>query len=57
MAGKFCYIKMLSTLHTDTPDIFKLSKYVVEVQKKITAEPEKQCEEYFKKQIAISFCL
>ena len=33
-------------------DVFKLSKYMVEGQKKIQAEMEKQCEKYFAEQIA-----
>ncbi len=43
----------LTYVAPDAPDIFKLSKYVVEGQEKIKAELEKRCEEYFEKQIAM----
>ncbi len=42
----------LTYVALDAPDVFKLSKYIVEGQKKIQEELEKQSEKYFKEQIA-----
>ncbi|MEE4601821.1 MAG: universal stress protein [Desulfobacteraceae bacterium] len=42
----------LTYVWPEAPDVFKLSKYIVEGQKKIQAEMEKQCEKYFAEQIA-----
>ena len=42
----------LTYVWPEAPDVFKLSKYIVEGQKKIQTEMEKQCEKYFSEQIA-----
>ncbi len=42
----------LTYVWPEAPDVFKLSKYIVEGQKKIQAEMEKQSEKYFAEQIA-----
>ena len=42
----------LTYVWPESPDVFKLSKYIVEGQEKIQAEMEKQCEKYFAEQIA-----
>jgi len=42
----------LAYVAAEAPDVFKLSKYVMEGQKKIQEELEKQSEKLFKEQIA-----
>jgi nucleotide-binding universal stress UspA family protein len=42
----------LTYVWPEEADIFKLSKYIVEGQKKIQTEMEKKCENYFAEQIA-----
>lgn len=51
--AKACEAKIyLAYVAAEAPDVFKLSKYVMEGQKKIQEELEKQSEKLFKEQIA-----
>jgi nucleotide-binding universal stress UspA family protein len=42
----------LTYVWPEAPDVFKLSKYIVDGQQQIQSEMEKECEKYFAEQIA-----